>query len=119
MCGGTQDDSGCENGGSQDSIVFASRVLHDSNVCMFGRSHRIVEVVKMDNIRIIVVLHVQRLRKLLVVHVKGPRNDSSCACDEVVAVVPEMAVVLMVAALTEHCPRMKFFQTQKCLTLKK
>ena len=78
-----------------------------------------VEVVKMDSIRIIVVLHVQRLRRLLAVNVKGPRNDSSCACDVVVVVVPEMAVVLMVAVVTEHCPRMKFFQTQKCLILKK
>ena len=74
---------------------------------------------KMDSIRIIVALHVQRLRRLLAVNVKGPRNDSSCSCDVVVVVVPEMAVVLMVAVVTEHCPRMKFFQTQKCLTLKK
>ena len=74
---------------------------------------------KMDSIRIIVALHVQRLRRLLAVNVKGPRNDSSCACDVVVVVVPEMAVVLMIAVVTEHCPRMKFFQTQKCLTLKK
>ena len=73
----------------------------------------------MDSIRIIVALHVQRLRRLLAVNVKGPRNDSSCACDVVVVVVPERAVVLMVAVVTEHCPRMKFFQTQKCLTLKK
>ena len=78
-----------------------------------------IEVVKMDNIKIIVVLHVQRLRRLLAVHVKGSSNDSSCACDVVVEVVPEMAVVLMVAVVTEHCPRMKFFQTQKCLTQKK
>ena len=78
-----------------------------------------VEVVKMDSIRIIVALHVQRLRRLLAVNVKGPRNDSSCSCDVVVVVVPEMAVVLMVAVVTEHCPRMKFFQTQKCLILKK